>query len=197
MVLSEFRLRRNEPAVALTDLLPHEGIVALTAETRARAGALAMVLRGDAGEIPAIDFDTPGSRREEAFQQSALAAWARLRPQELRMRQAIWPGVSIQARMAAGLDALNDAERKAARTLGVPASAIALAARRLWGRGLTAERDRRVDEQIGGDATPRTAQAHRGHVTRALLAELSPLVVTLREPAGPRRPRPRRRRGTS
>ena len=71
------------------------------------------------------------------------------------------------------IDAQGDAERKAARRLRTTAYDVASFARhRLWGRSLTEERDARVARRVGGDATPRTLQAHRGHVTRELLDEL-------------------------
>jgi hypothetical protein len=53
--------------------------------------------------------------------------------------------------------------------LGVEPLAVAKAARKLWDRSLTEERDRRLERR---DATPRSVQALRGHVTRALIAEL-------------------------
>jgi len=46
---------------------------------------------------------------------------------------------------------------------------VALLARRLWGASIAEERDRRLGPS---EATPRVRQAERGHVTRALLAEL-------------------------
>jgi hypothetical protein len=49
-------------------------------------------------------------------------------------------------------------------------------ARERWGRSLTEERDRRVAAQASPDATPRTRQAVRGHVTRELMATLAPIV---------------------
>ena len=70
------------------------------------------------------------------------------------------------------LDAQGDAERKAARRLGTTPFDVAKFARHLWGRSLTEKRDALVAERVGGAATPRTLQAHRGHVTRELLDEL-------------------------
>jgi transcriptional regulator with XRE-family HTH domain len=66
----------------------------------------------------------------------------------------------------------NEAEQKAARKLDVEPLLLVFYAREAWGRGFTAERDRRVLEQAKGDATPRRLQALRGHVTRQLLKEL-------------------------
>jgi transcriptional regulator with XRE-family HTH domain len=86
-----------------------------------------------------------------------------------------WQGIALEA--------AGDAEHKAATSLGVPPLALSLAARRVWGRSLTAERDRKVVNATAPalardpDATadpewPRRLQAIRGHVTRELLAEL-------------------------
>jgi transcriptional regulator with XRE-family HTH domain len=73
------------------------------------------------------------------------------------------------------LEAAGDAESKASAALGVPAFALALAARRQWGRSLTNERDERVGRQTeSDDVEARSLQARRGHITRALLHELRP-----------------------
>ena len=64
------------------------------------------------------------------------------------------------------------AEENAARKLGVSSQTIIDGAWLLWGRSLTDERDARVKERAPGEASPRTMQALRGHVTRALLEDL-------------------------
>jgi hypothetical protein len=58
----------------------------------------------------------------------------------------------------------DEATLKAARRLGIKPAQVDVAAMRLWGRPLGEERDRRVGDQ--------PVQGRRGHVTRALLAEL-------------------------
>lgn len=73
--------------------------------------------------------------------------------------------------------AQREAERHAARLLGVSPEQIASAALKLWGRGLTEEREDRIDIDIdalegGMSSLPRALQAARGHVTRELLADL-------------------------
>jgi hypothetical protein len=70
-------------------------------------------------------------------------------------------------------EALGDAEAKAARRFKVSAVEIARMARQLWGRSLTAERDRRLTEKIGQVSSRRTLQALRGHVGRTLMAEIA------------------------
>jgi transcriptional regulator with XRE-family HTH domain len=67
-------------------------------------------------------------------------------------------------------DALGLAEQHAARKLRISPLAVSVAAYLLWDRSLSDERDRRVSEQ--GEAPPRTLQARRGHITRAMLAEI-------------------------
>jgi transcriptional regulator with XRE-family HTH domain len=75
-----------------------------------------------------------------------------------------------------------EAERQAARaltaTLGatVTVEAVQEAARRLWVCTLAEERDRRVAETTEGTLSARSLQARRALVTRALLAELAPVV---------------------
>jgi len=51
-----------------------------------------------------------------------------------------------------------------------------VAAHGRYGRSFSDERDRRVAEQATSDAAPRTLQALRGHVTRAMVAELAPVL---------------------
>jgi hypothetical protein len=84
----------------------------------------------------------------------------------------VWPEAKRPDLEAAHADVAGDAELKAARRLRVPPVAVALAARRSWKRSLTEERDRRVAEEAPADATPRTLQALRGHISRGLLEEL-------------------------
>jgi transcriptional regulator with XRE-family HTH domain len=85
------------------------------------------------------------------------------------------------------LEAAGDAERKAAVSIGVAPIALALVARRRWRRSLTAERDRKVADATNPTSKlnpaaepdpkwPRRLQAIRGHITRALVEELGPLL---------------------
>ena len=85
---------------------------------------------------------------------------------------------------------LSEAEEKAARALTVPVEAVVLGAWKAWGCSLTEERERRFAAHPGRTDNARRAQAVRGHLTRALLAELRPLLAGVRRA----RPRPKRRR---
>lgn len=71
---------------------------------------------------------------------------------------------------------ITEAERHAAAFLEVPVDAVQDAARRLWGRTLTEERDRRVAESADPDMSTRSRQARRALVTRALHRELASIV---------------------
>lgn len=66
----------------------------------------------------------------------------------------------------------GEAEMKVARKLNVPVAAIIEASMSLWNATLTEERENRVLPQVGPETTPRSLQAIRGSVTRALLKEL-------------------------
>lgn len=70
----------------------------------------------------------------------------------------------------------SDACGKAARQLGVLAGVIGPASYVLWGRSFDAERDDRAAGCARPGASARTLQAHRGHATRSMLAELRPLL---------------------
>lgn len=73
----------------------------------------------------------------------------------------------------------REAEQKVAKRLGVDPIDLARLAHRTWGHGFSEERDRRVADRVSGDTSPRSKQAHRGHVTRQLTTELEPHVKDL------------------
>lgn len=66
----------------------------------------------------------------------------------------------------------REAERHAARKLDQEPDYIAWMAYRLWGHGLTEEREARLEAIEGHASDARRRQAVRGHVTRELLDEL-------------------------
>jgi hypothetical protein len=70
---------------------------------------------------------------------------------------------------------------KVGRRFSLDPLAVALAARATWGRSLTDERDRRMVEGAPAGTAPRAIQALRGHITRALLAELEPRLTEARK----------------
>jgi transcriptional regulator with XRE-family HTH domain len=74
---------------------------------------------------------------------------------------------------ATSAEARDDAERQAARRLGLKAAELVELAHERWDRGLTAERDRRFLEEQGRAPISKSArQALRGHITRRLIEEL-------------------------
>ena len=117
-----------------------------------------------------------------------------------------WPKSTLHpvALYELALASRGDAEMKAARALGVPPAAIALAADNRWGHSLTKEREARA-ERKGNGHSARSLQAIRGVVTRDLLEELRPLVkeltartkrsrrITVPATARPRAKKPRRK----
>lgn len=147
--------------------------------------AVADVLSGGWGDTHPID--TPLTRD---WRRAIVAAgWtteagrkatvAKVKAYESQMR-ALWPGATYADVIAAEQDADGEVCRRAAQKLGVEPVYLAAAARRAFERSLTDERDARAPEGVKS----------RGHITRALVAELVPLL----EEAGALPPRRRRRR---
>ena len=66
----------------------------------------------------------------------------------------------------------QEADQKAARSLGVRADEVLVTSMDLWSQPLTAERNDRATKKAGPDASARSMQAIRGHVTRELMKEL-------------------------
>jgi Helix-turn-helix domain len=158
--------------IELADLLPASGWVAVSEASNADVEVLRAALAGRLtadDRRPFADFDTPYTRDVKAGMRQFNAQVRKLLP--------LWPGMSIGGYGDAQKAARGDAERKAARKLGVHALQLSVAAHGRYGRSFTDERDARVAEQAPEDASPRSLQALRGHVTRALIAELAPVLV--------------------
>ena len=155
----------------LADLLPASGRVALSDETTADVEVLRVALEGrltDPDRKPFADFDTPLARDTRESMRRFRARVKQLLP--------LWPEMSLLGYEEAQNAARGDAERKAAKRLGVPPLDLSVAAHGRYGRSFSDERDRRVAEQAHPDAAPRSLQALRGHVTRAMVAELTPVL---------------------
>ena len=114
------------------------------------------------------DLDVPLTRNP-VFSRANIAA---LRRRSRRLWPAATPAQIVQAERAGR----GEVELKAAKRLGVEPEAVSLAAFGRWGHSLTDERDAQVETAVAG-ASPRTAQALRGHVTRQLIAELEPILT--------------------
>jgi transcriptional regulator with XRE-family HTH domain len=82
---------------------------------------------------------------------------------------------SLTMRASGTLCFATEAERKAARALGVSPDAVLSAAVNQWGHGLADERDRRIGTRAE-TLSRRSLQAVRGRVTRALMSELKPRI---------------------
>lgn len=63
---------------------------------------------------------------------------------------------------------------RTARRFELDVDQVTEAARGLWGRTMTEEREARVDERTEGELPARSLQAVRGHVSRELLDEIRP-----------------------
>ena len=95
-----------------------------------------------------------------------------------------FPDVNLITVAAAASEGWTDeTTSKAARRLGVDREDVAVAAQQRWSHGLAAERDKRLATGGAGD-TARGRQAKRGHITRALLEELRPVVEEIQHSRG-------------
>jgi transcriptional regulator with XRE-family HTH domain len=143
--------------------------IRLSPTARLRTRAIRDAYAGHAvGTMPAADFDDPTTRSVG----KALAE----RQELVRRVTTVWPEAT-RSQAHAAVEAVGDAERKAARRLGVDPVALSAAAHRTWGRSFVAERDAGAAEfERAAGTARRSLQAVRGHVTRMLLAELAPIL---------------------
>lgn len=97
---------------------------------------------------------------------------------------AVRPRPGVLKEIPERVEGVLEAEGKAARSLAVSPMEIRAASHRVWGRSLTDEREARLKGRVDDDASPRSLQAHRGHVTRELLAELEEVLPEKEEENG-------------
>jgi hypothetical protein len=152
--------------VSLVELAgPEPEPVELAAAARLPAAAVWAVL-ADGGEVlralPAAALDVPATRAAPAGTPT---------PPDALVHAARRFGVHGPAEVGRALAGIEDAERHAARRLGVSPERLVLAAVGRWGRTLTAERDARI-EQRRPSTEPERHIMLRGQVTRELLTEL-------------------------
>jgi hypothetical protein len=163
----------NGHPVELTDLFPSRGDwIALTPRFLFSDVAIQAILRGEADSRDLASWiqDAPASGLHGgSVQRIALATIAE---NETIIRHFRLTDKDRPILEAAHADKLADAEQKAARRMRTFPLAVAVAARKQWGRSFTGERDHRVVMQASPGASSRTLQALRGHVTRELLDEL-------------------------
>lgn len=148
--------------------------VELGAAARLPAAAVRAVL-ADGGEVlralPPDALDVPATRSAPAGAPP---------PPDALVDAARRYGVRGAAEVGRALAGIGDAERNAARRLGVSPERLVLAAVGRWGRPLTAERDARIELRRASTEPDRHIML-RGLVTRELLLELEQDL----SPAGP------------
>ncbi|WP_301148992.1 helix-turn-helix domain-containing protein [Mycobacterium simiae] len=143
--------------ITLADLVEHDGLVQLSAAETVKGAALQRFLRGEPVEL--LIGDMSNSEELAAELRTALATMAEERS---NLPDALG-SVPLESVMEVQRHA-GETEARIAKALGVPASTVAAASAHLWGRTLSAERDRRA----GPDANAQD----RGRITRQLRAEI-------------------------
>jgi len=162
LLLLPLVLASDEGPAELADLLADLGNeVALTPEASTSGQALALIARGQMRDSLASDsWDVPIYRIFDATIE-VVAFWA---DRYLSRYPKLQPSDMIKA----DREASGEAERKAGYRLSASPLDVAVAARSLWGRSLSDERDARAKP----DASPQA----RGRITRQLLDELKPVL---------------------
>jgi hypothetical protein len=189
--------RKNAAPIELWDLLPENGSVSLSRETRVTSSALQLMMRGKSHEITE-GVDAPALRDDGGKLARALAAQGDRAVQKLKLAHQIWPQAKSRDVIAAERAAHGEAERNVAKKLGGQPFEVAIAALAQWGCSLSEERDRRVSARAN-TIIPRSVQAFRGHITRELAAQVEVLLqrqgaVSSRRPKSERKARGERKR---
>ncbi|MEV1018144.1 helix-turn-helix transcriptional regulator [Micromonospora sp. NPDC049801] len=161
-------------AAPLRELLPQQ-TVWITDKTAVTSAALWRSIVDEAGRWWP---DGPGGWSTEAGRDSAQMTAAELTAL-VNAVQAATDGQWPQDARPEHRTTPDEAESKAAARLDTTPQYVAYAARMTWGRGLSDERDRRLGERGQPPTDKRALQAARGHVTRALLKELEPVIREL------------------
>ena len=153
--------------VSLEELVPAAGKVALTSMAPAvpLATVRAVLAGADRRKLKIGDIPLFTRAVQESIEQSVelLGVYGR-----------IWPEATMEDAVRAEEAASGEAEMKAAKRLEVDPVLVSVAAFKTWGRSLTAERDARAG--VGQDISRASLRAHRGQVTRQLVAELAEVV---------------------
>lgn len=143
--------------VTLADLVEHAGLVQVTTTRTVKDGALQRFLRGE--PVQFLIGDMPNSEELEAELSATLATMVaeRAKLPKVLGRTPLETVMEVQRQS-------GETEARIAKALGMPASTIAAASAHLWGRTLSAERDRRAGENANAQ--------DRGRITRQLRAEI-------------------------
>ncbi|GGR72725.1 hypothetical protein GCM10010252_08980 [Streptomyces aureoverticillatus] len=176
--------------VRLADVIREEETVWLTPKVRVYGRELRRVLGGDYIPHPRA-LRAPGGWHLKGWSDldgdevvRSVAQWS-----AARAERDPWPTGATGSHVVQGKP--DEAETKAAKRLGTTPHYVAYAARETWGHGLAAEREARLRERGELPEEKRALQSARGHITRALLAELEPVVKAHEERRGqPDRPDP-------
>ena len=162
--------------LAASDLLVAAASVRLGPDAVATGHFVAASFAGTASDVLPRELDAPWTRKAgkaaKALASALGSAELNERVEQLTALADRILGTTARMRDVgdAEIAAGQLVERRAAKVLDVDPMAVALAAHKLWGHGLTVERDRRTQ---GGSAKPRGA----GVVTRQLIAELRPVLA--------------------
>jgi transcriptional regulator with XRE-family HTH domain len=156
--LAELLLLTAVYDVPLTALFEGRERVQLTETAWADLGALQRLVRG--GRLQLVDVEAPIHKWFEPGRRNPGDLASTLADPLLR---------ELEDAEQAGS---GDAEMKAAVRLGVSRGDVARTSHVLWGRSLTAERDARLAETAPAQASRKSLQVLRGHVTRRMLDEL-------------------------
>ena len=161
--------------VSYRDLFTSDVTVTLSPKMKVQASELRAVFSSD----QTLDF-LPTRQELAADAMAGLESFRRkLQPITARLKALDLP-TSFMELQVAGRAAQGLAEERAARKIGEQKIVVAAIALKLWGRGLTEERDARLAESLPNDAPPATVQAKRGRITRDLVAEIT-AYITARE----------------
>ncbi|MFD8610529.1 helix-turn-helix domain-containing protein [Streptomyces sp. NPDC059631] len=162
----------------LGDLLP-EGTVWLTPKVGVYEREVRRVLGGDHNPST-FALHAPGGWHVRGVSDQSAEEAARQTAKAVAYMTAgsPWPP-NAQVRYAR--DRPDDAETKAAKKLDTTPYYVAYAARETWGHGLAEEREARLRERGDLPEGKRALQSARGHITRALVTELEPVVKAYKE----------------
>ncbi|WP_438312263.1 helix-turn-helix domain-containing protein [Streptomyces sp. HUAS TT3] len=160
-------------SVPLNELLPDE-TVWLTSELGVYGREVRRVLGGDYHPPYRALFAPGGWYLKGSSDQDPTETAVRVAKAAAELwRRNSWPAHAAAQHTQ---ETPDEAEAKAAKRLGTTAHYVAYAARDTWGRGLAAEREARLRERGELPEGKRALQSARGHITRALVAELEPVV---------------------
>lgn len=167
--------------VTLADLIADDARIGLSSAVVVAGYAARKILAGeDLGAVPVNDLHTPSltyrmypGQSPEIASRKAQALWERFRLVQDRLHQFVPDDMTGGEfdRLLEGVP--SEAERKAAKRLTEDPHVVLGLSRLLWGRSLSEERDRLVDERADAGADADRLRALRGRVTRQLVERLA------------------------